>query len=343
MVAAPESEADVPPEAQRRPARRSLVQRVARGLAYRTSPRSAYLDVGRSSASTVLVAGMQRSGTTWLAEEVLNHDNRYRVIFEPLHQWKSDVAPQGMAWAQYLNPDDEAMQFRDAIDAVMTGRVRSVGTDRANNKRLARHRIVKCVTATNLLPWLQRRHPHMTTVHLIRHPFAVAHSMCRMQWPGRSNSPIPGDVDTDRLIADAGLLDGPLHDMRDVVLDLRAQCTSPFALVVLRWCLENAVPLRMLEPSDLHHVFRYEHLVLDPISELERLVQLGIVTDAPAERFRRPSRTDFQQRVEGALAAPGGEGALIAPWEGETPRADLDLGMKILEEFGLHDVYGIDP
>jgi Sulfotransferase family len=315
---------------------------VARALRARAAPQNAYLDLGRSSASTVLVAGMQRSGTTWLAEEVLNHDNRYRMVFEPLHQWKSTVAPTGMAWAQYLAPDDDAPQFRDALDAVMQGRVRSTGTDRANHKRLARRRIVKCVTATNLMPWLRHRHPQMTTVHLIRHPFSVAHSLCRMRWRPPSSSPHAGDVDTDRLIAEAGLLEGPLHDMRDVVLDLRAQCTTPFALVVLRWCLENAVPLRTLQPSDLHHVLQYEHLVVDPKIALERLVELGIVTDVPAERFRRPSRTDFQQRVEGALAASEGEGALIAPWAGDTPRADLDLGMKILEAFGLHDVYGLD-
>ncbi len=71
-------------------------------------------------------------------------------------------------------------------------------------------------------------------------------------------------------------------------------------------------------------------------------MRLGIVTDAPAERFRRPSRTDFQQRVEGALAEPGGEIALIAPWEGATPGADLDLGVTILEAFGLHHLYGLD-
>src|SRR3990172_8856278 len=164
VVAAPESAAAGPPlhDGPLRgdpSARRSFPGRVARGLRYRASKQYAYVDLGSSSASTVLVAGTQRSGTTWLAEDVLNHDNRYRMIFEPLHEFKSPVAPPGMAWAQYLAPDDGAVEFRAALDAVLRGRVRSPGTDRANHKRLARRRIIKCVSVANLLPWLRRWHP----------------------------------------------------------------------------------------------------------------------------------------------------------------------------------------
>jgi hypothetical protein len=321
--------------------RRSLGKRAARALRYRATKQYAYLDLGRSSASTVLVVGTQRSGTTWLAEEVLNHDNRYRMIFEPLHEWKSTVAPPGMAWAQYLAPDDAAVQFRAALDAVMAGRIRSRSTDFANQKRVTWRRIVKCVSATNLLPWLHRWHPRMTTVHVIRHPFAVAHSLCQMGWHEQRKG--ARGAHTARVVTRAGLLDGPLLEYRDAVLDLHARCTSYFTLTVLRWCLENFVALRMVEPSARHHVVHYERLVLDPASELEPLMRLGIMADAPAERFRRPSRTDFQQRVESARGGPGGELAFIAAWQDAVAPEDLHLGMTILEAFGLDDLYGLDP
>lgn len=320
------------------------MSRAVKAVRYRSSRQFAYLDLGRTSASTLLVTGTVRSGTTWLAEQVLNHDNRYRMIFEPLNKWRSPVAIPGLTWAKYLAPDDDAVEWRAALEAVVTGRIRSAWTDRANERRISRRRIIKCVSATNLLPWFWQRHPDMRTIHIVRHPFAVADSVCRLI-DKSEQSPWPRQVaDVDDVLAHAGLLDGPLLSQRDSILDLRQQCNSSFTLMVLRWCLENVVALREQWRSPNHHVLHYEDLVRGPAAELRRLEHaLGPGSVPDPSTLARPSRTDFHKRVGTTRSQPGHEQELIARWEASIPLAEQQLGLSILETFGLDHVYGADP
>ena len=56
------------------------------GEQLRMRSRGSWLDLG-DWRRTVLLAGTGRSGTTWV-EKVINHRNRFRVMFEPFHQKK---------------------------------------------------------------------------------------------------------------------------------------------------------------------------------------------------------------------------------------------------------------
>lgn len=51
---------------------------------------------------TVLIAGTGRSGTTWLSG-LVNHDRRYRDVFEPFNPGKVE-AFRGFRSKQYLRP-----------------------------------------------------------------------------------------------------------------------------------------------------------------------------------------------------------------------------------------------
>jgi hypothetical protein len=138
------------------------------------------------------------------------------------------------------------------------------------------------------------------------------------------------------VLAHAGLLDGPLLGQRDSIRDLRQECNSWFTLMVLRWCLENVVPLREQWRSPNHYVLHYEDLVRGPAAELRRLEHaLGPGSVPDPSTLARPSRTDFHK--------PGHEQELIARWEASMPAADQQLGLSILETFGLDHVYGADP
>ena len=49
-----------------------------------------YLDRGGDHRDTVYLAGTARSGTSWISE-VINHDNAFRMIHEPLRRDRLSV------------------------------------------------------------------------------------------------------------------------------------------------------------------------------------------------------------------------------------------------------------
>jgi phosphohistidine phosphatase SixA len=76
-----------------------------------------------------------------------------------------------------------------------------------------------------------------------------------------------------------------------------AQSGDRFERLVLRWCLENAIPLRAQPSSDVH-LIKYERLRDDPAPELERLfAYLGEPSNGALHTVGRPSKTaDFARR-----------------------------------------------
>jgi hypothetical protein len=208
-----------------------------------------YLDLGHRIRDTTLVVGTGRSGSTWVAETI-NHRNEYRLVFEP---FRGDRVRKARPFRRghFIEPSEQDHPLRATIDALLAGRVRSWWTDRHNHRRLATRRIVKEVRITNLLPWIRRRHPNLRIVYIVRDPVAVARSWLELGW---------GD-DLGELLAQRPLLER-LADARDVI-DVVVAHGEPFDRHVLRWCLENAIPLRSYTDLDIHLV-AYEQLRTHP-------------------------------------------------------------------------------
>lgn len=236
-----------------------------------------YLDLGHRVRDTTLVVGTGRSGSTWLAE-IVNHRNEYRLVFEP---FRGDRVRKARPFLRghYIEPTEQDHPLGATIDALLAGRVRSWWTDRHNRRRVASRRIVKEVRITNLLPWIRRRHPDLRIVYVVRDPAAVARSWLELGW---------GD-DLDDLLAQEPLL-GRLADARDVV-DAVVSDGEPFDRHVLRWCLENAIPLRSAVDLGIHLVV-YEQLRAQPEVEIERLfAYLGEDPTGARSAAARPSAT----------------------------------------------------
>jgi hypothetical protein len=113
---------------------------------------------------------------------------------------------------------------------------------------------------------------------------------------------------------------------------------------VLRWCMENFVPVRLLAPGLVCVVF-YEDLVEDPGRELARLSTFlhrytagrwALATDLPSA-LDRPSRTNYRDTP--LMTAPD----RLASWLGDVPVERLRSAMAIVGAFGLDTVYGMGP
>jgi sulfotransferase family protein len=268
-----------------------------------------YLDLGHRIEDTTLVVGTGRSGSTWLAE-LLNHDNAYRIVFEPFRSDRVRRA-RGFRRGHYLDPQEQDHPLAPAADALLAGRVRSWWTDRQNRRRLATRRIVKEVRLTNLLPWIRARHPRLRIVYVVRDPLAVARSWLELGW---------GD-DLDDLLGQPALLERLGVDAERLAA-LGAE-GSPVERHVLRWCLENTLPLRLLPELDLHLVV-YERLRAEPADEVERLFAYvgrdpggalaAAARPSATAGFRRTSSVEIgaedRRRAEATLAAFGLEHAL---------------------------------
>ena len=319
------------------------VRRVYRSLRYRTSPQVCFLDLGHDVDRTILVVGTARSGTTWLAE-MLNPRNRQRLIFEPFNTGRSQVVPADFIWGEYVEPGTSSPSLQASFDRILSGRVRSPWIDRFNGSRLATHRIVKCIAVTNLLPWLQERYPLLPIVYIVRHPFAVAESLSALAArEGRSRGDWHRHLSVlDEMVNRAGLLEGPLAGHPKVPA-IQSSLRSGFTKSVLRWCLENFVPLRMLRPTTNLTTVTYEGLLTASPEQLRGLIPLLPESKGLDARVRRPSVTDFRQRAVVHTAEGNDRRQLMTRWTDTVSADEIEIGLGLLESFGLDHVYGASP
>ncbi len=284
------------------------------------------VDLGTNAGDAVLVAGVGRSGTTWLAD-LVNYDNAYRVMFEPLHAWKIEAAQ--VLTANWYLPRGASAPTRVAqyVDAVIHGRVRHRWVDRDNRRVFARRRLIKAIRANLMLGWLRETYPELRIVLLIRHPLAVYDSRSRLSegWEWRP--------DLAELVQQDALIRDHLSPFTDVIDSVR----DDFEETIVSWCIGHYVPFRQLEAGEVLIVF-YERLVTDPEPELRRLFQyLGKPWDERClVRCHVPSRTTRGAHVPAGID-PRGQ---LGRWHATLTDGQIDWSETILERFGLAHIYG---
>src|SRR5262249_34530295 len=140
------------------------------------------LDTG-DYRQTVMLAGVGRSGTTWV-EQVINHGNDYREMFEPFHFEKTPDCAHFKVH-QYLRTDCRDPRYLSPATRIVTGRIHSPWIDRFNHRHWARQRLIKDIRVNLLLKWLHARFPGMPLLLMLRHPCAVASSCLQLKWKTR--------------------------------------------------------------------------------------------------------------------------------------------------------------
>ncbi len=275
-----------------------------------------YVDLARGDhRRTVFLAGTGRSGTTWLGG-LVNHDRRYRNVFEPFHPGKvEDVG--GFGSKQYLRPGDRREEFLAPARRVLSGEIRNGWTDRGG-ALLARRRLVKDVRANLLLGWMAENFPGMPIVLLMRHPGAVVASRLALGW---------GD-NLSETMGQRELVEDHLAPMEGEILAAR----DPFERHLFLWCIDNYVPLRQFPPGGLHLCF-YENLLLDPEPELRRLFSFvgRDFDEGVLRKVGRPSPTSRR----GVL-----RGDPVGGWRRGLAGRRMERTLEILGLFGLDRVYG---
>jgi len=297
-----------------------------RGLFRRFSNRL-YVDVGDSNA-TIFIAGMGRSGTTWV-EAVVNHDFGHRVMFEP---FLAHDVPAAAAFPHnpYVRPSDRDPDRLRAAETILSGRTPRGTVDRHHRGWIFRRRIIKDVRCNLMLGYLKAIRPAMPLVFVVRNPWSIAASWIRLGW---GNVPYEETLELDAILEQQELLaDFPVIQRAMVGLDR----SDAFERIIFQWCLLHLVPLRQLGDGDAH-MLRYEDLVREPLQTADRMaayLQLRLEGPGLARALARSTTTDFLRR-----GPRMDRSALLSDWKAVLSPGQIDRGREILASFGLDRLY----
>jgi Sulfotransferase domain len=282
-------------------------------LVYETALGQLYLNLGHDYGDAVLLAGSGRGGTTWIAE-LINFDNSYRLIFEPLR------ASQFKAFhgRRYFRPEDDHPELAALLGTVFNGRLRSLLSDRYNRQLLPRKRLVKEIILNLSLGWVHRQFPQIPIIWLVRHPCAVVSSRLRLGW----NYSLRTFLRQESLMSD--WLAPFKSDME--------KASSPFDIHLYHWCIETFVPFKQLTQNEVHLVF-YEDFCTQSRRELVRLFTfLGKTPNKHVfSRLERPSSQTLRRLPTRT--------ALLNGWRERFTKSELDRLYGVLNQFGLGSLY----
>lgn len=280
-----------------------------------------YVDRGGGPEDTVYLAGHERSGTTWIAETV-NHGNHYRYISEPFSRGRLEITA-AFAPRQYLRAEERDPRYLGPAEAIVTGKVRSLFTDKYNRKKLPTKRMIKDVRGNLLLPWLHHQFPEMKLVFILRHPCAVVSSKMGVSESWKAN--------IDWFLQQEDLVEDHLAPFRDVINGAQDE----FERHIVVWCIDNVVPLRAFKPGDVHLAF-YEELSLAPEQAIPSLYEF-LGRPFNGEVLHAVSRPSATTRRDSAIVS--GE-SIVDGWRRSITEDQLTRAIRILEGFGLDRIYG---
>lgn len=278
----------------------------------------------------VWLIGDGRSGTTWVSD-LINNDGRYREMFEPFH-------PELIADMDFLIPHHYARtkssdkHLEEVAFQVFTGRFTDYRVDfHAVNRSLSyKGLLIKDIFANLFSYWVSQRFPNLKIVLLIRNPFAVALSKRKHKTWFWATNPLD-------LLKQDSLYQDYLHPFEEIIRETSRK--ESFILnQILIWSIIHYVPLHQFSRENIHVSF-YEDLLMDPNQEVSEILAFinknkmsGTHTNIAQESIHTPSRFSKEFNASSKISH-------ISSWENQLSREEIDAGMRILEHFGLGDLY----
>lgn len=217
-----------------------------------------FLDINLAKSKKIFLTGVARSGTTWL-QELVNYNNKYRVIFEPFQPASVKRLADKFAF-RYVREADERPVEHNIMSRLLGGKFRRRCMDSKNRKRLTVHRLFKSVRSSLMLAWLKAEFPEVIQVFIIRNCLSVVNSQFKAGWK-KGNS-------LRLYLEQQSLMEDHLEPFREIMEEAEK---DDFERHVVDWCVCNYVPLKQFDPNGFFLV-QYERLVAKPESVLPDLM-----------------------------------------------------------------------
>ena len=285
----------------------------------------------QGEAHHVFICSIPRSGSTWLAELIATQ-GRFKVVNEPFNLRRPVVR-------ETLGFDDWALLLDPASKPAMRAYLQMFIDDKDEDPRFKREipfsaqwhfttdrMLFKILFAgEDDLDWFRREFGGQILL-LLRHPIPV--SLSREELP-RLHSFLAGPFAARFTASQCALarrvVDSAFH----------------FEMAVLDWCLQNAVPLRGVDPSWV--VVSYEQMVLDPGTVVAHLTQ-RLSLPEPARMLKRLGRAststvkssaESRRLLQRHRNAPEAGSALIGRWRGRVTPQEEARAFDIVEAFEI--------
>jgi len=278
-----------------------------------------FFDSNRDYTKTIVLAGVGRGGTTWVSE-ILNFNNSFRYIFEPL---KGDEVQlfKNFSGRKYIPRDCNDKTVVKAIDKLVKGEIRSYWTDHYNKKLITNKRLIKVIRGNLTLHYIKNKYPEIPIVLLLRHPFDTASSHNQRGW----------NINFDQhFFHQQRLVDDYFKEYIDYCYSLE----TIFEKQVAMWCLENYIPLKQFKKDEIH-IALYEHLICNPEEEIKQMFSFCKINydEKVLQKIKTPSR------IVGRNASLEWGKDLIYKWKDKLSEEQVIKGFSILERFGLDKIY----
>jgi hypothetical protein len=213
---------------------------------------------------------------------------------------------------------------------VFSGRFSHRHVDAANCAFSYRGLLIKDIFANLFAYWASLQFPGVKVVLLLRNPFAVALSKSRKKHWFWLTEPLD-------LLGQPDLREDFLGPFEDTIRETSATGNHLLKQILI-WSINNYVPLRQFGPDRLRVTF-YEDVYANPNREIAAIlasVRQGDATPLVDIDQDVISRRSWVSGSESTLAQGSSP---ITSWRQELSSSDIDAGLRILERFGLAELY----
>ena len=291
-----------------------------------------------TSSRCVIVAGLPRSGTSWLAKG-LSFAPGFSYYREPDNYDRVALAQERFAWL-YLTAEQDDPEYHELMTRACEGRIATAFTMREDPGPLLKHLgapgrwlgervpmlfrrqpgvLLKLVFASLNLDWIAARFPSARQLYILRHPCGQFESWRRLGWEPRP----------DRLLENSRLMTDHLHPFETVLRNARSFWERAGAL----WAATVSVVHRQTGADGLRDIVAYEWLCGDPVERFRSLYAgLGLDWAPPAERFL--SRAN-QEGAGWAYSLERSAARQVDRWRPRLTQAEIDACRRFVEPFGL--------
>lgn len=282
------------------------------------------IELNSDHRNTVLLAGMGRSGSTWVGD-ILNYDNSYRDIFEPFFPAKVPEA-KSFAYPQYIRPDNKDGTFLKAAKQILSGSFRNKWTDHNNKRLFTTKRLIKDIRANLFLKWVHENFPGIPIILLLRHPCAIIPSWLKAGFGDGTRA-------QQRILEQAHLLEDHIAPFAEQF----AKTRDPFERLVFFWCIYYYVPLKQFKRDEICVTF-YENFYLKPREELDKIFSFigRSYSEKTMEILSKPSRTT----TANSNVLTGGD--IVNGWKKYVSAAQVEKAYEIMALFGFDKIYSKD-
>lgn len=203
----------------------------------------------------VIIVGSARSGTSWLCE-LLARPHRYRLLFEPEHEFNTKSGHQ--LCDRWIEDTKDAGKGHNYLKRVFLNRVNNDWIAQHSNRKWKRHlwpfvpkRFIIKFVRCNLAADYMNKAFRISVVHIVRNPYDVIESQERVKFPWL--------YDLSRFVNDEKLASFT-KERYDFDLT-KTNLLSNIEKLALRWCLENIVALEIQKNRNSdYRVIKFEEL-----------------------------------------------------------------------------------